>query len=73
LTTSISKIIKRYFFDGKKAPDFRMKVVFYQRKSDGMYFVYRASQYFNNAIQKEVYTFKRYCDAFKKYQEKGGK
>jgi hypothetical protein len=50
-----------------------MKVVFYKRKIDGLYFVYKASQYFRNKPNKEVYTFEDYWDAFRKYKELGGK
>jgi hypothetical protein len=67
------KIIKKYFFDGNKTPDFRIKVTFCQRKSDGKYFVYKVSQYLKHPTNKELYMFNNYCDAFKKYQEIGGK
>lgn len=66
------EIIKRHFVEYKKL-HFKMKVVFYKRKIDGLYFVYKASQYFRNKPNKEVYTFEDYWDAFRKYKELGGK
>lgn len=66
------EIIKKYFHDYHPL-DFRMKVVFYKRKSDGLYFVYRASQYFKHKPDTEVYTFKDYWEAFGKYKQLGGK
>jgi hypothetical protein len=66
------EIIKRYFVDRNPIP-FRMKVVFYKRKSDNLYFVYRASQYFRNKPNTEVYTFESYWEAFSKYKQLGGK
>ena len=64
--------LKRTFVEYDKL-NFRKKVVFYQRKSDNLYFVYKASQYFNRKPDKEVYIFKSYWDAFRKYTELGGK
>ena len=66
------EIIKRYFRDYNPMP-FRMKVVFYRRKSDNLYFVYKASQYFRRKPDTEVYTFKDYWEAFSKYKQLGGK
>ena len=66
------EIIYKYFKDYHPI-DFRMKVVFYRRKSDGIYFVYKASQYFHNKPDKEVYTYENYWDAFRKYKQLGGK
>lgn len=66
------EIIQRHFVEYEKL-HFRMKVVFYKRKIDGLYFVYKASQYFRNKPNKEVYTFEDYWDAFNKYKELGGK
>jgi hypothetical protein len=66
------EIIKRYFVDRNPIP-FRMKVVFYKRKFDGLFFVYKTSQYFKNKPNTEVYTFVQYRDALIKYQELGGK
>lgn len=59
------EIIKKHFIEYKQL-HFKMKVVFYKRKSDGLYFVYRASH-------KEVYTYNNYGDAFSKYIKLGGK
>ena len=66
------EIIKKDFVEYKQL-HFRRKVVFYRRKTDGLYFVYRATQYFNDMPKKEVYTFENYWDAFRKYKEIGGK
>ena len=66
------EIIKRHFVEYEKLY-FRMKVVFYKRKSDGLYFVYKASQYFRRKPDTEVYTFKDYWEAFSKYKQLGGK
>jgi hypothetical protein len=66
------EIIKKHFVKYDKL-NFRMKVVFYKRKSDGLYFVYKASQYFRNKPDTEVYTYESYWDAFCKYTELGGK
>lgn len=66
------EIIKRHFVKYEKL-HFCMKVVFYKRTTDNLYFVYRSSQYFNHEPDREVYTFENYWDAFRKYQEKGGK
>lgn len=66
------EIIKRHFVDYKHV-NFREKIVFYRRKFDNLYFVYRVSQYFRRKPEKEVYTFKGYWEAFGKYQELGGK
>ena len=66
------EIIKKHFVEYDKL-NFRMKVVFYKRKSDGLYFVYKASQYFRNKPDTEVYTYESYWDAFRKYTELGGK
>ena len=66
------EIIKKYFVD-RKHVNFREKIVFYRRKFDNLYFVYRVSQYFRRKPEKEVYTFKDYWEAFGKYQELGGK
>ena len=66
------EILKRHFVEYDKL-NFRMKVVFYKRKSDGLYFVYKASQYFRNKPDTEVYTYESYWDAFRKYTELGGK
>lgn len=65
------EIIRNYFFD--KIPHFRMRVAFYKRKSDNIYFVYRASQYFKHKPNIEVYTFEDYWEAFGKYKQLGGK
>ena len=65
-------IIKRHFVEYEKL-HFKMKIVFYKRKSDNLYFVYRASQYFRHKPDTEVYTFKDYWEAFSKYKELGGK
>ena len=65
------EIIYKYFKDYHPI-DFRVKVVFYRRKSDGIYFVYKASQYFHNKPDKEVYTYENYWDAFRKYKQLGG-
>ena len=65
------KIIKKYFND--KIPNVKIKIVFYQRKIDGLYFVYKACQYFDHKPIINVYTFVDYRDAFCKYKEKGGK
>lgn len=66
------EIIKRYFVEYEKI-HFRMKVVLYRRKFDNLFFVYRASQYFKNKPDKEVYTFERYLEALSKYKTLGGK
>ena len=66
------EIIKKDFVEYKQL-HFRRKVVFYRRNSDGLFFVYRATQYFNDMPEKEVYTFENYWDAFCKYKEIGGK
>ena len=66
------EIIKRYFVDRNPIP-FRMKVVFYKRTSDGLYFIYKASQYFNHRPDAEVYTFEDYWEAFSRYKQLGGK
>lgn len=66
------EIIYKYFRDYKPL-DFRLKVVFYRRKSDGLYFVYKASQYFKNKPDTEVYTSRSYWEAFRKYKALGGK
>ena len=66
------EILKRHFIEYKQL-HFKMKVVFYKRKSDGLYFVYRASQYFDHEPDKEVYTYANYGDAFSKYIKLGGK
>lgn len=66
------EIIKRHFVEYDKL-NFRMKVVFYKRKSDNLFFVYKASQYFKNKPNTEVHTFVQYRDALIKYQELGGK
>lgn len=66
------EIIKGHFVEYEKL-HFKTKIVFYKRKSDNLYFVYRASQYFKHEPDKEVYTFKDYWEAFRKYKELGGK
>ena len=66
------EIIRRHFVEYEKL-HFKMKIVFYKRKSDGLYFVYRASQYYRRRPDKEVYTFKDYWEAFGKYKQLGGK
>ena len=66
------KIIKKYFKDYNPL-NCRMQVAFYQRKSDGLYFVHRASQYFKCKPDIEYYTFEDYGEAFLKYIELGGK
>lgn len=66
------EIIKNHFVEYKQL-NFRMKIVFYRRTTDNLYFVYRASQYFRHKPDKEVYTFKDYWEAFRKYKELGGK
>ena len=66
------EIIRKIFVEYEQL-HFRKKVVFYRRKSDNLYFVYRASQYFGYKPDKEVYTFESYWDAFSKYIELGGK
>ena len=66
------KIIKRHLIKYEQL-HFQMKVVFYQRTTDNLYFVYKASQYFNHKPDKEVYTFESYWEAFRKYKELGGK
>ena len=65
------EIIKRFFKDYKPL-DFRKKIVLYKRKSDGLFFVYKASQYFRNKPQTEVYTSRSYLEAFRKYTALGG-
>ena len=65
------EIIKRFFKDYKPL-DFRKKIVLYKRKSDGLFFVYKASQYFRNKPQTEVYTSRSYLEAFRKYIALGG-
>ena len=66
------EVIKRYFVEYKQL-NFRMKIVFYRRTTDNLYFVYKASQYFRHEPDKEVYMFKDYWEAFRKYKELGGK
>ena len=66
------EIIKKHFIEYKQL-HFRKKFVFYKRKSDNLYFVYSASQYFHDEPMTEVYTFEDYLDAFCKYQLLGGK
>lgn len=66
------EIIKRHFVEYNKLK-FKMKVVLYKRKSDNLFFVYKASQYFKDKPYTEVYTFQEYWKAFCKYQELGGK
>lgn len=66
------EIIKKHFIEYKQL-HFKMKVVLYKRKSDGLYFVYRASQHFDHKPDKEVYTYNNYSDAFSKYIKLGGK
>ena len=66
------EIIKKDFVEYKQL-HFRRKVVFCRRKSDGLFFVYRATQYFRDRPDKEVYTFKDYWDALNKYKNLGGK
>lgn len=66
------EIIKRFFKDYSPL-DFRKKIVLYRRKSDGLFFVYRASQYFKRTPDREVHTFKNYGEALSKYQQLGGK
>lgn len=66
------EIIKNHFVEHEKLR-FKMKIVFYKRKSDNLYFIYKASQYFNHKPDKEVYTFESYWEAFSKYKQLGGK
>ena len=66
------EVIKRYFVEYKQL-NFRMKIVFYRRTTDNLYFVYKASQYFRHEPDKEVYMFKDYWEAFRKYKELGGR
>jgi hypothetical protein len=66
------EIIKKHFVQYDML-HFRKKIVFYKRKSDGLYFVYLASQYFHDKPMTEVYTFEDYWDAFCKYQSLGGR
>ena len=65
------EIIKRYFIEREQL-NFRMKVVFYKRKHDGLFFVYKASQYGYHKPITEVYTYEKYWDAFSKYKKLGG-
>ena len=65
-------IIKQYFIDEKPMADFRMRIVFYRRKSDGVYLVYRAVQYFRHKPHTELYSFTDYGLALCKYREIGG-
>lgn len=62
------EIIKRDFVEYKQL-HFRRKVVFYRRIFDNLFFVYRASQTFLNKPNAEVYTFKDYWEALRKYKE----
>ena len=71
LDESPIEIIKKDFVEYKQL-HFRKKIVFYKRKSDNLFFVYRATQTLNYAPEKEVYTFKDYWDALCKYREVGG-
>ena len=64
--------IIRNFFKDYKPLDFKKRIVFYRRKSDNLYFVYRACQYFRHEPEKEVYTSRSYWEAFRKYKELGG-
>ena len=65
------EIIKKHFIEYDKL-HFKKKIVFYKRKLDGLYFVYKASQYFRNKPDTEVYTFEDYWEAFGKYKQLGG-
>ena len=66
------EIIKRHFVEYKQLK-FCMKVVFYKRTTDNLYFVYRVSKYAGDEPYKETYTFASYWDAFGKYKDLGGK
>ena len=67
------KIINKTIIDHRKVIPFVMKVVLYQRTTDGTFFVYKVSQYFDHTPQKAVYTYGNIWDAFRKYKELGGK
>ena len=64
-------IIKECRSEVKRA-SMKVRIVLYRRTSDDMYFVYKSLQFFNNQPHKDVYLFKDYCEAFKKYKEIGG-
>jgi hypothetical protein len=66
------QIIKRTITEHKQFY-FHSKLVFYKRKSNDTYYVYKASQYFNHKPLTDVYRFKDYWEAFRKYKELGGK